>query len=204
MADYQRIHQVIRTVLDGADAHTERACIFFCIVGAFLLKEIYKKNAVPIAGAAFYFLDDKSGLTAAFASMNNNEIASSNKAFHCWIQCEGYIVDFMAPIFRESLKTSGHDNAVARKMFQKKLVNMAPSPNEMSMAGDFYHLPDIQLTQDMLQSFMQKNSNKDLLKVCMTWYKKPPKPIPQVLGLQSDDGKSVNMNLCKVELTGAW
>lgn len=204
MADYQRIHQVIYTVLDSADKSTAGGCIFFSIFGAYMLETIYKKKAIPVAGSAFYLLDNESGITSSFAHMDGEIITSSKQAFHCWIQCEGYVIDFMAPVFKESLQSKGYINNVPRKMFQKKLTNMSSNWDELMEEGDFYHLPNIDLTKDILQSFMSKHSNKDLLNVCLSWYTKPPKAILNTLGLMSDDGTRVNMKLNKLELVGAW
>lgn len=59
LLDYLRIHAVIRSVLDGVEAHTAHSCIFFSIAGAAILDEFYKKEATPVAGAAFYLIDDE-------------------------------------------------------------------------------------------------------------------------------------------------
>lgn len=54
LLDYLRIHGVIRSVLDSVDAHTAHACMFFSVAGAAILQEFYKKEAMQVAGAAFY------------------------------------------------------------------------------------------------------------------------------------------------------
>ena len=124
--DYCRIFRVVYTVLDGR-AHTHRACIFWAIAGAKLLSDHYKLPAMPIAGAAIYYLSDADALAATFGDIKEGDLISTPAAFHCWIECGDYAVDFMAPIFQENMQSSGYATAIPRRMFQRKLSDMAGS-----------------------------------------------------------------------------
>lgn len=204
-ADYQRVFRVIKTVLDGVEANTPNACVFFSIVGATILQEIYKKKCVPIAGAAIFALDDGHQNTIlTFGRINAGQLQGSKQSFHCWILCENQVIDFMAPIFRESLHSGGFPINCARKMFQKPLAEMVPDHTDVSLPGHFYLEANLELTREILHNFGSRVSNRDLTDVCLHWYKKPPKTIQKNLAMASDDGSLMNMKLSELELIGAW
>lgn len=98
LLDYLRIHGVIRSVLDSVDAHTAHACMFFSIAGAAILREFYKKDAIQVAGAAFFLVNERQRNVISFATLTEGRVQSSDTAFHAWVQCDGYVIDFMAPI----------------------------------------------------------------------------------------------------------
>lgn len=204
LLDYQRIFRVIKTVLEGADANPAYSCIFFSVAGAAILHQFYKKRCVPMAGAAFYAMGGPANDVLTFARLDGEAAISSSDAFHCWIQCDDYIIDFMAPVFRESLKAIGHDENYSRKMFQKSLKTMAPSHNHLYQSGDFYLQPNIDLTRETLQRFFARNDTQDLVNICAHWYKKPPKDIPRQLSMADNYGVTMNMILSELTVVGAW
>jgi len=205
LADYQRIFRVLNTVLDGVDANTARACVFFSVVGALLVEQVYKKRCQPVAGAAFYRVDDEAGTILSFADQDqNHDDLSSGKGFHCWVLCEDHIIDFMAPLFRESLQAAGVGGNCSRKMFQKPRSTMVDSPLLMRKPGDFYMLPNVDLTRQVLEKFFARNDAKDLADVCLHWYKKPPKEIPRQLSMRDNHGVQTDMTLSGLAITGAW
>ncbi|MDF5946204.1 DUF2026 family protein [Pseudomonas aeruginosa] len=59
LLDYLRIHRVIRSVLDSAGATTDRACWFFSVAGAAILRHHYGKDAQPLAGAVCLMVNEK-------------------------------------------------------------------------------------------------------------------------------------------------
>jgi len=76
-------------------------------------------------------------------------------AFHAWVQCDGYIIDFMAPIFPETCASSDHPFTVPRRMFQRKWIDMVPSHEHLDQEGDFYLVPNLALIIDLRKSFLQ-------------------------------------------------
>ena len=203
-ADYQRIFRIIKTVLDGADANTAHACIFFSVAGAYLIEKFYKKKCQPVAGAALYAVDDSNDTVLAFAKREGGYLSSARDAFHCWIQCDDYIIDFMAPLFRESLQAKGFKGDCSRRMFQKSLHAMAPSPDDLCRPGDFYLEPNKALTLETLERFFSRNDTGDLVNVCEHWYKKPPKSIDRQLSMADNYGVTMNMRLSDLTVVGAW
>lgn len=205
LADYQRIFRVLKTVFDSAAADTARADVFFSIAGAHIVEEVYKKRCQPIAGGAFYRLDDSAASVLTLADKDaGNDSLSSGSGFHCWLLCEGYIIDFFAPLFRESLQAGGVANACTRRMFQKPLPAMADSRLLMQAPGDFYLLPNVALTRRTLGEFFAIEANADAVGICAQWYRKPPKEIPREVAVQRGDGTNMPLTLTDMAVTGAW
>jgi len=204
LPEYTRAFRVIRTVLDGVDASTTKACLFFSLAGAEILRKHYKKNAFPVAGSAFFRVHDESDTVLSFSHMESNSISSSTTAFHSWIMCDGMIIDFMAPLFKEASFEAGIQYEIPRKMFQKNEELMSNSYNTLCQEGDFYLEPNIELTKTLFQGLSEKPANRDLVEICVHWFRKPPKKIKLSLTMTDDLGELTKMNLSKLSLKGAW
>jgi hypothetical protein len=204
LLDYLRIHGVIRAVLDSVDAHTAYACMFFSVAGAAILREFYKKEAMPVAGAAFYLVNEQQRNVISLATVEEGQVQSSDTAFHAWVQCDGYVIDFMAPIFPETCAAVGHPFITPRRMFQKKWVDMAPSHEHLDREGDFHLVPNPGLRIDLRHSFLKKPAGADLVNVCLHWYRRPPKSILPELMMQNDLGEITRIKLGIVAVAGAW
>jgi hypothetical protein len=204
LADYQRIFRVIHSVLDSVDANIPAASFFFSVTAAQILKKFYKKNAFPVAGAAFFLISKDGSGALSFGTLDGDKVDSNSDAFHCWVQCDGYALDFMAPVFEELLEDAGHPMAVPRQMFQKDLARMSASPTELSALGDFRLEPNLALTRELLQQFMNKPALSNLSQVCMDWYQKPPKELGTGLVMQAAEGDGTKMTLSRLQVTGAW
>jgi hypothetical protein len=202
LQDYERIFRVAYSVLEGMNARTGRACIFFSMVGAAILYNFYKKRAIIAAGAAFYRVDDESSTVVAYGHLDGEHASSSHAAFHSWLQCDDVLIDFMAPVFANSLRLDGHTVAPPAKMFQRPLVAMAAAPTALKREGDFYVLPDVQLTNELFAE--RKVSETDLVDVCVHWYKRPPKPIDPVLTIMDDLRQRTDLTLQGPRVEAAW
>lgn len=203
LPDYERVFRVIYSVIDD-HANTPHACIFFAIVGAAILEIKYKITATPVAGAAAFAVDGKSGIVSVFGEILDDEFVSTKDSFHCWVQSRGVAIDFMAPLFRESLKTYGHNIAVPRRMFQKPLHEMAPSIRELNGEGAFFLQPNPELTQELFTSFSRRLMNTDFANVCLAWYARPPKPLPTNMGMRDNEGNSYFLRPKGPALEGVW
>jgi hypothetical protein len=205
LVDYQRIFRVLKTVFDAADVNPAHSAIFFSVAGAHLVEQFYKKRCQPVAGAAFYKLDDEAGTVLSFADQDkNHDDLSSGKGFHCWVMCDDYIVDFMAPLFRESLQAIGLTGNCSRRMFQKPRSSMVDSPLLLRKPGDSYLLPNVDRTRQILKEFFSTSGNQDLLNMCAHWYKRPPKDMPRQLSMTDNEGAIIQMKLSDLTLVGAW
>jgi hypothetical protein len=201
--DYSRIFRVMYSVLDGR-AHTHRSCIFFAVAGAILLRQHYKVKALPVAGAAAYMVDAKASLVATFGKIEDDMLVATPEAFHCWVQCEEFAIDFMAPVFRENLQAAGISHSTPRKMFQLPLASMANTAEELTQDGAFSLFPNQERTQAMIQNFESTGSSGDLANVCTHWYRRPPKRIAETIDMADDLGKVTRLKLHGPEVAGVW
>ena len=205
LADYQRIFRVIHSVLSSVEADIPAASFFFSVTAAQILKKFYKRNAFPVAGAAFYLVDRAQGAALSFGAIADDGVISSNHdAFHAWVQCDGYAIDFMAPVFQELLAAAGHAMPVPRRMFQKNLARMSASHTALAAPGDFFLAADLALTRTMLQQFMAKKALTNLSEVCLDWYRKPPRSMPDDLALQGAEGEISRIKLIGTAVDGVW
>lgn len=202
------MHRVIASVLNSVEANTPRACLFFAVAGAFLIETIHKRPARPVVGAAFYRINEATGFTMAYGRLESENgmgvVSSDEGAFHCWIESDGMVIDLMAPLFHESVRSAGRTESVVRKMFQRPKVAMAQSPYELEKEGDFFLQPDPTLGVSLLNGFMIKPANGDLVKVCEYWYRPLPKAMQSTIQMGSDDGSVRDIRLNPVSLVGAW
>jgi len=149
-------------------------------------------------------VDGESSLAATFGKLESDILVATPEAFHCWVECNGYAIDFMAPVFRENLQAAGIQHPTPRRMFQRPLAEMAPSSAELSKDGSFSLFPDRERTQAMIESFEQRLESSDLANICTHWYRRPPKRIPEVLDMGSNDGRITRLTLHGPEISGVW
>lgn len=204
LTDYLRIHNVIRSVLDSVDAHTAHACLFFSVAGAAMLREFYKKDAYPVAGAMVMLIDDEQRNALSFATLNNGSLESTRTAFHAWVGCNGYVVDFMAPLFPIACAAASRPFEAPCRMFQKPMTTMASSHEHLDEPGDFHLLPNAELTADLVQSFFRRPAGSDLVNICRHWYRRPPKAIAPEMMMRDDLGAVTRIKLKSSPVSGAW
>ena len=179
LADYQRIYQVIYSVLEASDsARTHRACTFFASVGALILREHYKLAATISMGSMALMVDEAKANVVVYGRQNGDEWIYDSNGFHAWVECNGWLIDFMAPIMGVALKEDGISFNVPSKMLQKRLDERRPSLQAIQHQGDFFCAHDPSLANDILDH--QGVMFEDLVKICMAWFRKPPKPLPSI------------------------
>lgn len=201
LPEYGRIYEVIYSVLEGR-ANTPYACMFFAITGALMLKEHYKIEARPVAGA-FLLCVDPTPSVISIAKNDDGMVMSDRDGFHMWVQTRAHVIDFMAPIFDESIKGKGYSGTVLRKMFQRPLSAEVGSIDQLRAPGDYFTLPNIELTNELVQSFMDRPSHMDLLSAANRWFKKYPKKLDD-LSLLNDLGEVHELTLSAPKISGAW
>ena len=203
LPDYERIFRVIYSVIEER-ANTPHACVFFAAVGAAILELKYSVSARPVAGAAAFAVHSSSAMVATFGRIEGNDLHSDEKAFHCWVEAGGIAIDFMAPLFREALKTYGHDVSIQRRMFQKPLCEMSESVHNLKSEGGFVLSPNPELSLKLFKAFSERLMATDLANVCLTWYTKPPKPLPTNMAMRDNEGKTYYLRPKGPVLSGVW
>ena len=209
MPDYVRIFRVMRAAIKRIDADSNAASLFFTMTGAAILRHFYKKEARVLAGAAFFLLDQKSRSVLSFAKSANGEIErvivdSDRKDFHCWLECEGQIIDFQALAFPEAMARMGSSSLIPRQMFQKQKAAMSPSHKSLNTTGDFYLQANIALSNELVRAFFVSPLQMDLMRGCMKWFTRPPKKVSTGMSMEDGEGAFYEMVLRDVEVVGAW
>ncbi|MFK8399135.1 DUF2026 family protein [Pseudomonas sp. BGr12] len=204
LLDYLRIHRVIRSVLDSCGANTAHACWYFSLAGAAILRQHYKKDAHPLAGAMCLMTATDDSKVMCFAKIEDGEARSSADAFHALVVCDDYLIDFMSPIFPETAQSSQHVFIPAAKSFQKPVSSMSPSPSDLTEAGDFFFDPNQELTDSLRRMVMGNRFLTDVIQGCCDWYKRPPKLIPPGIQVSDEKGGVSMVRLKDALVTGAW
>lgn len=192
LLDYLRIHRVIRSVLDSCGANTAHAFWYFSLAGAAILRQHYRKDAHPLAGAMYLMTDTDDSRVMCFAMVEDGERRSSADAFHALTVCGDYLIDFMSPIFPETAQSLRHAFTPAAKSFQKPISSVSASPMDLHQAGDFLFDPNQELTDSLHRMVMENRFLTDVIQGCCDWYKRPPKLIHSKIQV-SDEKGGINM-----------
>lgn len=201
LPDYQRIYQVIYSVLEASEVvRTHRACILFTIAGTLILREHYKLPATIGAGFMGMMVDEKSSTVAMYGRMGDRP-ESDGQAFHAWVECQGWLIDFMAPIMGMAFKEDGYPLDLPRWMLQKPLAERKSNINELQQVGDFYLEHDSALAESLIDS--QSVGAIDLAKVCLAWFRRPSSALKE-LALGGSHGKPKKLVLRAPSIEGIW
>lgn len=201
LPDYQRIYQVIYSVLAATQAATtHRACILFTIAGTLILRKHYQLPATISAGFMGMMVDEKCSTVAMYGRMGNGP-ESDNQAFHAWIECDDWLIDFMAPIMGVAFKENGRTLNIPRRMLQKPLSARKTSPDELQKVGDFYLDHDPALAESLIDT--QSAGSIDLAKVCVAWFRRPPRALKE-LALGGNQGTPKKLVLRAPSIDGVW
>ncbi|ODP35111.1 DUF2026 family protein [Pandoraea sp. ISTKB] len=203
LADFQRVFQVAHGIADELAKDVSKSCLLINMIGAVILGEHYKRDARPVAGAAFYKLDT-SDRALAIADPAEGFEKSSPDGFHCWVEVDDWCIDFTSPLFPEMASHFGEGIRCDRKMFQKPRSAMSESFDDLLSPGDFFLNPDRELSLALLSKNLARNDVKDLLHVASVWYQKPPRKFQRAFQIQSDEGKVISLSANAPLVTGAW
>lgn len=203
LPDYQRIYQVIYSVLEASgNAKTHRACIFFATAGMLILREHYKRNATLSAGSMALKVDEASSTVLVYGRQENGEWVYDSNGFHAWVECDGWLIDFMAPIMGVAFKEDGATLDIPRNMLQKPLKDRLPSPEAIQHVGEFFCHHDSAVAESVLDS--QPPEFVDLIHMCLAWYRRPPKKLASIGMASNQGGAPVTLTLKAPFIQGFW
>ena len=213
LKDYIRIHSVIATILTAIGENPSSSCVFFALAGASLIRRYHKRPAMPVIGAAFYWLRNDSEpniLTyAKYVERNGRSIwqADRDGYFHCWIECDGIAIDLTAPSFglrfndKAKMDWLSHP---APKMFQRPLAEMSRTPDELTKSGDFYLEQDPAFQTKILANFQSNLIMDQLIEACERWYRPYPKRMKSMKEMRREQKPVKNVELNLINLNGSW
>jgi len=202
MAEYNRIHQIAHGVIKE-EGSVERACIFFAIVGSFLLNKHYGIDARAVAGG--FALCVAGGPKCIFYGKNEGgKFSWGGDGFHMWVQTGDHIIDFMAPIYQECFAIVDPDIIIPRKMFQKQKKYDSQTLDGLVSAGDYMSFPDPDLTDELINHFLSKPTNTDLLNVADAWSGSRRGKQRPTIRMGSNDGIIRDLALPTTITRGSW
>lgn len=197
-SDYHRIYKVINSLLLNENADPATASMYFSTFGAFILREHFKIKATPKCGLAAFNLG---GQVVLFADhREDGYVTGSGENFHCWIEAEGWLIDFMAPCFKDS---ASHLNLEAR-MLQRPLSEMCTDINDVKLSGDFYLLSEDEAAKRRFADWHKRPMIGDLATIAAQWFRKSPKAMSKNITVSDHTGKQNIVNLTGHALSGTW
>ncbi|NTF08153.1 DUF2026 family protein [Agrobacterium rubi] len=196
--DYHRIYRVINSLLINENADPATAGMYFSTFGAFILEHHYKVKAKPKGGLAAYNLDGKLILFADHRE--DGHVTGAGENFHCWVEADGWAIDFMAPAFSQA----AHGFSVPSKMFQRPLSAMAASVNDLAQSGEFFYKSEPEATARRFADWRKQALIGDLASVAAGWFRKSPKQMQSSISVSDETGKSKIIPLIGNPLTGSW
>ena len=174
------------------------------MIGAHILREHYRLKAEPMSGAAFFCLSSELD-PLAFAERRNGSIQASIEGFHSWIECKGYVIDLLSPLFPENVAEIDPSVTIPRRAFMRPRVAMSLNlPARGDTPGTFLLIPDEACRANMIKTFMARPMLGDLLHVCTTWYQRPPKKMQSEFQIRDDRGKVTTLRRKDIGIKGLW
>ncbi len=133
-SDYHRIYKVINSLLIGEDANPATASMYFSTFGAFILEHHYKVKAETEGVGSPHIIWKEhvsfSPITAKTAtSLALEKLSLLGRGGRLGNRLHG------GPNVLESVPGL----AMPSKMFQRPLLSMAPSINDLGQSGDFFY-----------------------------------------------------------------
>ncbi|KAA3513275.1 DUF2026 family protein [Agrobacterium rosae] len=196
--DYHRIYRVINSLLINENADPTTASMYFSTFGAFILEHHYKVKAKPKGGLAAYNLDGKLILFADHR--DDGHVTGAGENFHCWVEADGWAIDFMAPTFAQAAR----DLSVPSKMFQKSLSSMVPSINDLAKSGDFFYKSEPEASARRFADWRKQAMIGDLATIAAGWFRKSPKQMQTSISVSDNKGQSSIIPLSGNSLVGSW
>lgn len=200
LRDYERIFQIISAIVESEEGDTNHACIQYSLFGANILVDHFGVDAKVRCGLATYHLGDDDQVLC-FGEKVSSGVMSTSEGFHCWVDANGWLIDFMAPKFGEIKKT---EFTARPRMFQRRFSEMATHPNDMTRAGDFFLMHNSELSESLLMPIVEQLGIQDLAKLCSQWFRKTPKNIQMTAATVDQNGKMRPVTLKPVLIRSNW
>lgn len=167
MPEFNRIHQVIHGTIKD-EGNPGKACTLFSCIGALILNKHYKIPARAVAGGFAMCVEPEKNMF--FGRDDGGFIKYDRDAFHMWVQTETHVIDFMSPLFHEAFAEVQQEITIPRRMFQKRIADEAPSLDDLNKSGDFYTMPDADLSEELIDNILSRPINTDIIQIADKWF----------------------------------
>ena len=201
MAEFNRIHQVIHgTIRD--EGSPGKACTLFACIGALILTKHYKIKARAVAGGFAMCVGSEKNMF--FGRDGGGVVEFDEDGFHMWVQTETHIFDFMSPLYQEAFHGVEQDVVIPRRMFQKRVADEAANLDALNKPGDFYTMPDPDLSERLIDRILERPLNTDIIQIADTWFGRRRGRQRPSLTIRSNDGIVRELTLPNTLARGAW
>jgi len=202
LKDYERIYKMINGIIINEGADPKISCTFFAFYGATILSDHYKIDAKAVSGSCCYNLGKNNILT--FGEIYENQLVSNKDAFHSWVLADGWLIDFMAPVFPDIMKNQNSNISIPSKMIQKPINTMSQSIDGLCSEGDFYFHISPEMIEDRKEYLKSSLAYSDLATICSRWFKKPPKKMIREIPISDGKGNQKMVGLSGRSVVGKW
>jgi hypothetical protein len=165
------------------------------------MRERYSLPATISAGCMALMVDERAPNVVVYGREEEGAFVNDHQAFHAWVECNGWLIDFMAPIMGTALREDGRDWSIPARMLQKPLDAGKESLSALARNGDFFFQHDSQLLESLIDQ--QGSSFDDLVNVCLKWFRRPPKPLPPI-ALADNQGMRKPLVARAPVIVGVW
>jgi hypothetical protein len=107
----------------------------------------------------------------------------------------------MAPIMGVAVREDGRDWDIPRRMLQKPLRDRKASLEEIQHVGEFFVEHDRALAESILDG--QSVQFGDLMKICLAWYRRPPRPL-RPISMGDSRGAAKTLVVSAPSIDGVW
>lgn len=201
LSEFNRIHQVIHGTIE-AEGNAGKACTLFACIGALILNKHYKIKASAVAGGFALCVEPEKNMF--FGRDGGGRVEIDEDGFHMWVQTETHIIDFMSPIYQEAFQDVQHEVTIPRRMFQKRLDQEAASLDDLTKAGDFYAMPDPDLSDRLIDSILNRPVNTDIIHIADEWFGSRRGRQRPSMTIGRNDGIVRELRLPNTPARGAW
>ena len=169
-ADYVRAHRVVRAMVEVEGRDPAEACLLYSLAGSEILRRHFGLPAQAVVGA-FALRVDVAGLSLMkFGEEASEGLGSHSGAFHSWIECGGYLVDLLAPLYGNAKDQAGGSHEIPSRMFQRPLEEAKVSLGALLRRGDFWISPNRRLTRELTGAYLVGRLPSDLISICSRWF----------------------------------
>jgi hypothetical protein len=177
------------------------------------MHEHYQLDAKVICGSGAVMLDPKTETVLSWFNHNpDGSLTTGAAAFHAWIECDGWLIDLMAPNYREALigakfgdpTKAPSPQAVPRLMLQKPRMWTEGALDDMKKAGDCVFVPDGEVTKSVIDRAFESTEFEDIINIALAWHRPLPKKMEQAITITDNLGEITTIPLIKRELVGGW
>jgi hypothetical protein len=201
LSDFNRIHQVIHGTIKD-EGNPGKACTLFACIGALILNKHYKIPARAVAGGFALCIEPEKVMF--FGRDGGGTVEFDEDGFHMWVQTETHVIDFMAPLYQEAFQDVQQDMAIPRRMFQKRLSDEAPNLNQLNAAGNYYTMPDPELSDRLIDRVLSRPINTDIIQIADAWFGTRRGKQKPSLTIGSNDGLVRDLGLPATTARGSW